>query len=167
MRNNDQSKIDNNSWDEIHVDDWFRGLIPADWEIEDDEEVIIFDPAGFGEIRMNMFLKNDNKSRKQRALEIIREWSNELGPSYEKEVSIFKRRREVFAFSAEFIGSEPDGDMVYWRIFPFIGDKITLDISYSCSLEDRDRERAVVENIIDSISLMEKIEYKLKVPLVD
>ena len=167
MKDNDQTKIDMSSWDEIHVDGWFRGLIPAEWEIEDEEEVVIFDPAGFGEIRMNMFVKNDNKSRKQRASEIIREWSNELGPSYDREVSYFKRRREILALSAEYIGSEPDGEMVYWRIFPLIGEKLALDISYSCSLEDRDRERIIVENIIDSISLLEKIENKIKVPLMD
>jgi hypothetical protein len=165
--NKDQMKIDTSSWDEIHVDGWFKGLIPAEWEIEDDEEVIIFDPSGFGEIRMNMFVKNDQKGRKQRALEIIKEWTGELGSSYDREVSIFKRKRNLMVYSAEFIGSEPDGEMVYWRIFPFIGEKLVLDISYSCSLEDRDRERVIVENIIDSIALQETVENKIKVPLMD
>jgi hypothetical protein len=160
-------KIDKSSWDEIHMDGWFKGLIPPEWEIEDDDEVIIFDPKGFGELRLNMFVKNDNRTRKQRAFEIVRGWEKELGSSYEKEVSFFKRRRGLMALSAEFIGSEPDGEMVFWRIFPVIGEKLSLDISYSCSLEDRDREESIIENIIDSITLLESIESKIKAPLTD
>lgn len=164
---NDRAKIDKSSWDEIHVDGWFRGLIPPEWEIEDDDEVLIYEPNGFGEIRINMFVKNNNKNKKQRAGEILSEWADELGPSYDKEVSIFKRTRGLLAMSAEFIGSEPDGEMIYWRMFPVIGEKVSLDISYSCSLEDRDREDNIVENIIDSIVLLEPVEYKIKVPLMD
>jgi len=164
---NERVKIDRSSWDEIHVDGWFKGLIPPEWEIEDDDEVIIYDPTGFGEIRINMFVKNNNKNKKQRAGEILSEWANELGPSYDKEVSIFKRTRNLFAMSAEFIGSEPDGEMIYWRMFPVIGDKVSLDISYSCSLEDRDREDLLLENIIDSIRLLEPADNKIKVPLMD
>ena len=163
----DKLKIDKSSWDEIHVDGWFKGLIPPEWEIEDDDEVIIYDPTGFGEIRLNMFVKNNKKSRKQRAFDIIREWAKELGPSYEREVSFFKRRRGYMVLSAEFVGSEPDGEMVFWRIFPFMGENLSLDISYSCSLEDRSREESIIENIIDSISLVEKAENKVKVPLTD
>jgi len=44
---------------------------------------------------------------------------------------------------------------------------VSLDISYSCSLEDRDREDNIVENIIDSIALLEPVENKIKVPLMD
>lgn len=164
---NDRTKIDRSSWDEIHVDGWFKGLIPPEWEIEDDDEVLIYDPTGFGEIRINMFVKNNNKNKKQRGFEILSEWANELGPSYDKEISIFKRTRGLFALSAEFIGSEPDGEMIYWRMFPVMGEKVSLDISYSCSLEDRDREDLIVENIIDSIALLEPVENKIKVPLMD
>lgn len=163
----DQIKIDKSSWDEVHVDGWFKGLIPPDWEIEDDEEVIIYDPTGFGELRLNMFVKNDNRNKKQRAFDIVLEWEKELGRSYEKEVSFFKRRPGLIALSAEFVGSEPDGEMVFWRIFPVIGEKLALDISYSCSLEDRNREETVIENIIDSISLLETVDSKKKAPLTD
>ena len=163
----DKPKIDKSSWDEIQVDGWFKGLIPPEWEIEDDEEVIIYDPTGFGELRLNLFVKNDHRTKKERASDIVREWAKELGPSYEKEVSYFKRVRGYLVLSAEFVGSEPDGEMVYWRIFPFIGENLSLDISYSCSLEDRSREESIIENIIDSISLVETVENKVKVPLTD
>ncbi|UCE65990.1 MAG: hypothetical protein JSU85_14220 [Candidatus Zixiibacteriota bacterium] len=163
----DQVKIDKSSWDEIHVDGWFKGLIPPEWEIEDDDEVIIYDPAGFGELRLNMFVKNNNRSRKQRAFDVVNEWAKELGSSYEIEVSFFKRSRGLIALSAEFVGSEPDGEMIFWRIFPVVGEKLSLDISYSCSLEDRNREETVIENIIDSITLLETAENKIKVPLTD
>jgi hypothetical protein len=163
----DQLKIDKSSWDEIHVDGWFKALIPPEWEIEDDEEVIIYDPTGCGELRLNMFIKNDNKGKKQRAFDIMNQWTRELGTTYENTVSFFKRRRSYMVLSGEFAGSEPDGEMVYWRIFPFVGEKLSLDISYSCSLEDRNREELIIENIIDSITLTEKIENKIKVPLTD
>jgi len=163
----DQLKIDKSSWDEIHVDGWFKGLIPPEWEIEDDDEVIIYDPDGFGELRLNMFVKNNSRNKKQRAFDIVAEWTKELGASYEKDISFFKRRRGLIALSAEFIGSEPDGEMVFWRIFPVIGEKLSLDISYSCSLEDRSREESIIENIIDSIALLEPDEIKIKVPLTD
>ncbi len=163
----DQIQIDKSSWDEIHVDGWFKGLIPPEWEIEDDDEVIIYDPTGFGELRLNMFVKNNNRSRKQRAFDVVREWAKELGPSYEKEVSFFKRRRGLIALTAEFVGNEPDGEMIFWRIFPVVGEKLSLDISYSCSLEDRNREETIIENIIDSITLLEPVENKIKVPLTD
>ncbi len=164
---NERAELDISEWDEIHVDGWFKGLIPPDWEIEDDEEVIIFDPAGFGELRISMFVKNNNKNKKQRAAEIIRDWEAELGGSYKKDVSVFKRRRGLFSLSAEFIGTESDGEMIFWRVFPVIGEKVSLDISYSCPLEDRISEEAIVENIIDSIALLEPAMEKVKVPLVD
>ena len=163
----DQVKIDKSFWDEIHVDGWFKGLIPPEWEIEDDDEVIIYDPTGFGELRLNMFVKNNNRTRKQRAFDIVREWAKELGPSYEKEVSFLKRRRGFIALSAEFVGSEPDGEMIFWRVFPVVGEKLSLDISYSCSLEDRNREESIIENIIDSGTLLEPVENKIIVPLTD
>ena len=75
----DKPKIDKSSWDEIQVDGWFKGLIPPAWEIEDDEEVIIYDPTGFGELRLNLFVKNDQRTRKERAADIVREWTKELG----------------------------------------------------------------------------------------
>lgn len=164
---NKRVDIDKSAWDEIHVDGWFKGLIPPNWEIEDDEEVIIFDPLGFGEMRLSMFVKNSRKNKKQRAFEIISDWEAELGPSYRKEISIFKRRRGLFALSAEFIGSEPDGEMIFWRIFPVMGEKVSLDISYSCPLEDRSREEAILEYIVDSIALLEPSPEKIKVPLMD
>ena len=54
-----------------------------------------------------------------------------------------------------FISDEPEGEIEYWRIFAIVGEKIALDISYSCEVEDRDREERIIEGIVDSIQLVE------------
>ena len=151
----DQYKIDRSSWDEIHIDGWFKALIPPNWEVEDDEEVIVFDPSGFGEMSINLFTNVGRNSKKQKASNMISDWAEELGLLNGYEVSIFKRTRDLLIASAEFVSDEPEGEIVYWRIYVVIGGKISLDISYSCPLEDRNREEAVIEGIVDSIELIE------------
>lgn len=151
----DQYKIDRSSWDEIHIDGWFKALIPPDWEVEDDDEVIVFDPSGFGEISINLFTNVGRNSKKQKASDMISDWAEELRLLNGYEVSVFKRTRNLLIASTEFVSDEPEGEIVYWRIFPVIGGKITLDVNYSCPLEDRDREEAVIERIVDSIELLE------------
>ncbi len=151
----DLNKIDRSSWDEIHIDGCFRALIPPSWEVEDDDEVIVFDPSGFGELSINQFTNVGRNSKKQKASNMISDWAEELGLLNGYEVLIFKRTRNLLIASAEFVSHEAEGEIVYWRIFPVIGGKITLDISYSCPLEDRDREEAVIEGIVDSIELIE------------
>lgn len=150
-----QIKIDRSSWDEIHIDGCFKALIPPHWEVEDDDEVIVFDPSGFGEMSINLFTDVGRNSKKQKASDMISDWAEELGLLNGYEVSIFKRTRNLLIASTEFVSNEAEGEIVYWRIFPVIGGKITLDISYSCPLEDRDREEAVIEGIVDSIELIE------------
>jgi hypothetical protein len=151
----DQYKIDRSSWDEIHIDGWFRALIPPNWEVEDDEQVVVFDPSGFGEMTISLFNNAGRNSKKEKAANMISDWAEELGLLNTCEVSIFKRTRDLLIASAECVSDEPEGEIVYWRIFPVIGGRITLDISYSCPLEDRDREEMVVEAIVDSIELIE------------
>lgn len=151
----DQYKIDRSSWDEIHIDGWFKALIPPNWEVEDDEEVIVFDPSGFGEMSINLFTNVGRNSKKQKASNMMSDWAEELGLLDACEVSIFKRTRDLLIASAEFVSDEPEGEIVYWRIYAVIGEKISLDISYSCPLEDRNREEAVIEGIVDSIELIE------------
>ena len=150
-----QYKIDRSSWDEINIDGWFRALVPPNWEVEDDEEVIVFDPSGFGEMSINLFTNVGPNNKKQKASSMIADWAEELSLLNGYEVSIFKRTRSLLITSTEFVSNEPEGDIVYWRIFPVIGRKISLDINYSCPLEDRDREEAIVEGIVDSIELIE------------
>ncbi len=151
----DINKIDRSSWDEIHIDGCFKALIPPSWEVEDDDEVIVFDPSGFGELSINLFTNVGRNSKKQKASNMISDWAEELGLLNGYEVLIFKRTRNLLIAASEFVSHEAEGEIVYWRIFPVIGGKITLDISYSCPLEDRDREEAVIEGIVDSIELIE------------
>lgn len=151
----DQYKIDRSSWDEIYIDGWLKALIPPKWEVEDGEEVVVFDPSGFGEMTINLLADAGRNNKKEKAARMISDWTQELGLLGACEVSIFKRTRDLLIASAECVSDEPEGEMVYWRIFPVIGGKITLDISYSCRLEDRDREETIIEGIVDSIELVE------------
>ncbi len=123
--------------------------------MEDDDEVIVFDPSGFGELSINLFTNVGRNSKKQKASNMISDWAEELGLLNGYDVLIFKRTRNLLIAASEFVSHETEGEIVYWRIFPVIGGKITLDISYSCPLEDRDREEAVIEGIVDSIELIE------------
>ncbi len=153
----DRPKLDRSSWDEIQIDGWFKALMPPSWEIDDDDEVLIYDPAGFGDLRISLFRKSSGKGKKERAMDIITDWAEELDQRFNYEVAILKRTRSLMIMSVEFIGSEDDGDVVYWRVFAAVGDNISLDICYSCALEDRDRETDIVEGIIDSIKLLEPV----------
>ena len=153
--------IDKSSWDEIKIDGWFTALIPSNWEVEDDHEVIIFDPDGFGELSISL-IENETRGRKrQRASRVISGWASELGLHNSQGVTMFKRNRDILITSAEFTSDEPEGELVYWRIFPVIGEKSALDVSYSCPVEDRDREEAVIEAIVESIKLLEPKEQPL------
>jgi len=157
----DNSSIDRSAWDEIKIDGWFTALIPPDWEVEDDHEVVIFDPDGFGELSISMIANIPRGGKKQRASDVISGWAEELGSADGREIIMFKRSRNLLIASAEFTADEPEGEIVYWRIFPIIGEKIALDVSYSCPVEDRDREEAIIEAIIDSIRLIEPKEEPL------
>lgn len=159
IANNDN--IDKSSWDEIKIDGWFTAMIPPDWEVEDDREVIIFDPNGFGELSISLIDHESRGRKKQRASRVITGWAKELGLHNGCEVTIFKRSRDLLIASAEFMSDEPEGEFVYWRIFPVIGEKSALDVSYSCPVEDRDREENVIEAIVDSIRLLEPQELPL------
>jgi len=158
----DNNSSDRNNWDEIKIDGWFTALIPPDWEVEDDNEVIIFDPDGFGELTISLITANGRRGRKkEKAFGVISGWAEELGFHDNGEVIMFKRNRELLIASAEFTAEEPEGELVYWRIFPVIGERIALDVSYSCPVEDRDREDSVIESIVDSIKLLEPKEEPL------
>lgn len=148
--------MDRASWDEIQIDGWFKALVPSSWEVEDDDnEVVIFDPSGFGELSIALLSISSRQGKKQRATEIISAWAEELKWQSSHEIAIFKRTRDVLTVSAETIADEPEGEIVYWRVFAVVGRRIALDIGYCCPVEDRDREEAVIEGIVDSIRLTE------------
>lgn len=151
----EQHRIDKSSWDEIQIDGWFKALIPPNWEVEDDEDIVIFDPSGFGELSVSLLAISNRESKKQRAAEIMADWADELDCQSGYEVIIVKRTRDILAVSAEWVVDEPEGEIVYWRAFAVVGTKIALDIGYCCPVEDRDREEAIVDGIIDSIRLIE------------
>lgn len=152
------STKDRGSWDEIKIDGLFSALIPPNWEVDDDRDVIIFDPNGFGELTISVVANMTGLRKRHKASHVIAEWAEELGIHGRGEVTVFKRSRDLLITSAEFMADEPEGELIYWRIFPVIGDKIALDVSYSCPVEDRDREETIVEAIVDSIKLMEPKE---------
>ena len=150
----DQHIIDRSSWDEINIDGWFKALIPSTWEVDDEDDVIIFDPDGVGELCINFLEKVNGQKKRMKAGEIITGWAEELG-QYNYESSIIKRNKDLVVVSAEFIADEPEGEMEYWRIFAVVGNKIALDVNYSCAVDDRDKEERIIEGIIDSIELNE------------
>jgi hypothetical protein len=149
----DHRIIDRGSWDEINIDGWFKALIPPTWEVDDEEDVIIFDPEGFGELNITFLERSAGRSKRDIANEVVSGWAEELGHNNGYEANIIKRSKELLVVSAEFTADEPEGEVEYWRIFAVVGDKIALDINYSCDVEDREREEQVVEGIIDSIQL--------------
>jgi hypothetical protein len=151
----DQHIIDRSSWDEINIDGWFRALVPPTWEVDDDEDVVIFDPDGFGELDITFLDKTEGRGKRDIANEIISGWAEELGHEYDYEVSIIKRNKDLLIASADFIADEPEGEIGYWRIFAVVGNKIALDINYTCEIVDRDREERIIDGIIDSIRLTE------------
>jgi hypothetical protein len=152
----DQRIIDRSSWDEINIDNWFKALIPPSWEVDDDdEEVVIFEPDGFGELNISFLEKVNGRSKRDIASEIIAGWADEFGQKIEYEASIIKRSRDTLIVTADFISDEPEGEIEYWRIFAVIGNRLALDINYSCDIEDRSREEEIIEGIVDSIELTE------------
>jgi hypothetical protein len=150
----DHRIIDRSSWDEINIDGWFKALIPPTWEVDDEEDVIIFDPGGFGELNITFLERTAGRSKRDIAAEIVAGWAEEFGQFIDYEANIVKRSKDLLIVSAEFTADEPEGDVEYWRIFAVVGDKIALDINYSCDIEDRNREERIVEGIIDSIQLI-------------
>jgi hypothetical protein len=126
--------------------------------VEDDRDIIIFDPNGFGELTISIVTNMTGLRKRQKASHVISDWAEELGIYHSREITVFKRNRDLLVVSAEFMADEPEGELIYWRIFPVIGDKIALDVSYSCPVEDRDREETVIETIVDSIRLIEPKE---------
>jgi hypothetical protein len=152
----DQHIIDRSSWDEINIDGWFKALIPPNWEVDDEEDVVIFDPDGFGELNISFLEKINGRGKRDIANEIIAGWAEEFGHELDYESSIIKRSKDLLIVSAEFIADEPEGEIEYWRIFAVIGNKLALDVNYSCSIEDRDREERIIEGIIDSVELSEE-----------
>jgi hypothetical protein len=152
----DQHVIDRGSWDEINIDGWFKALIPPTWEVDDEDEVVIFDPDGFGELNISFLEKVNGRGKREIAREIIAGWAEEFGHEIDYDTVIIKRSRDILITSAEFITDEPEGEMEYWRIFAVIGNKIALDVNYSCDIEDRAREEEIIEGIVDSIELTEE-----------
>ncbi|OGC89891.1 MAG: hypothetical protein A2W25_08920 [candidate division Zixibacteria bacterium RBG_16_53_22] len=150
----DHHIIDRSSWDEINIDGWFKALIPPTWEVDDEDDVIIFDPEGFGELNITFLERTIGRSKRDVAGDIIAGWAEELDQYNGYEANIVKRSKEVLIVSAEFTADEPEGEVEFWRIFAVVGDKIALDINYSCDVEDKEREERVVEGIIDSIQLI-------------
>jgi len=154
----EEYKIDRSSWDEISIDGWFKAQIPPNWEMDDSEEdVMIFDPNGFGEICVNFLEKNLEDSKKEAAVELIEDWSKQLGLTNGNgnEITMFKRSKDLLVMTSEFIAEEPEGEIEFWRIYAVVGKVKVLDVSYSCPVEDRDREEALIDGIVDSITLVE------------
>lgn len=151
----EQHIIDRSSWDEINIEGWFKALIPPDWEVDDEDEVIIFDPEGFGELNISFLEREEDRGKRDIANEIITSWAEELDQHEGYEVAILKRNKDLLVVSSEFIADEPEGEIEYWRIFAIIGKNIALDVSYSCEVEDRNREDRIIEAIVDSIQLID------------
>lgn len=152
----DQHIIDRSSWDEINIDGWFKALIPPEWEVDDEDDIIIFDPDGFGELNINFLEKSDGKGKKEIAGEIIGSWAEELDQQDNFEMNIVKRSKDLLVVSTEFVADEPEGEVEYWRIFAVVGKDIALDVNYNCEVEDRDREEKIIEGIVDSIQIIDK-----------
>lgn len=148
--------IDRSSWDEINIEGWCKALIPPTWEVDDEGEIIVFDPDGFGELNFNFLEKSNDKSKKETATEIIESWAEELGQEYNYEMNIIKRSKNLLIVSADFVSNEPEGEVEFWRIFAVVGNEIALDVNYNCEVEDRDREERIIEGIVDSIQIIDK-----------
>src|SRR4030065_1545752 len=96
----DHHIIDRSSWDEINIDGWFKALIPPTWEVDDEDDVIIFDPEGFGELNITFLERTIGRSKRDVAGDIIAGWAEELDQYDVYEANIVKRSKEVLIVSA-------------------------------------------------------------------
>ncbi len=151
-----QNIIDRSSWDEISIDGWFKALMPGNWMIDDEEEVILFDPDGYGELNINFLEKSQEKGKKEIAAEVIESWAEELGQEFNYEIELVKRTKDLLIVSAELITDEMEGEVEYWKIYAVIGKNIVLDINYNCDVNDRKREEDIVDGIVDSIQISDE-----------
>ena len=153
MRTNRQD-IDRTSWDEVCFEGYFKALIPPTWEIEGEDEILLFDPEGCGELAVSVLKRVYWAGKRQVANQVIEDWAQELKQQPSEKI-FFKRTAQLLVIAAEFVGIEPEGDISYWRVFAIVGDRFALDVSYSCDIELRNEEAALVEAVVDSVRLAE------------
>ncbi|MEX1668170.1 hypothetical protein AB4876_04555 [Zhongshania guokunii] len=129
---------------EVESDWWFIGL-PEEWQTEQDEDsILIFDQDELGCISLSSL---QAKHGKPTTADDVRELIKEVGMRLEDGKSC-KIGDDYQGWEFETV---EEGDYIReW--FLHAGDHLLL-ISYACAEDDRDMDRAAVDQILDTLRL--------------
>ncbi len=127
---------------EIETDWWFIAL-PEQWHSEQDEDsILIFDEDELGCISLSTLQAESGQAANEAALQALLKQLDYQSAQGDK-VSIGEGW-QGFEFEAE-----EEGD--YIREWFLYGNNQLLIISYSCAIEDRDMDRAAVDEILSTL----------------
>ena len=127
---------------EVESDWWFIGL-PEEWRTEqDDDSILIFDQDELGCISLSSLQAENGKAATEKdLLDLI------------KEVGIPIKNGKVCKIGDDYRGWEfetgEEGD--YIREWFLHGGSHLLLVSYACAEDDRDMDRAAVDQILDTL----------------
>ena len=126
---------------ELETDWWYLSL-PPDWQVEQDgDSIVIADPDELGVITITSLLSDGEQDIDLGLSEMM--GNLDIDRAAVKPVTLGDFR----GFYAEF---EEGGDWV--REWYLGSERCLLLISYDCALEDRDLDREMVDQILDTLS---------------
>ncbi len=136
---------------------WFRCVLPDGWTVDESEEPLsIYRPDGAGALQVTVQAIRPLKPGEK--IDVALMLSSFLrSTGVDPDAAPVRRRRGPgldWAF-AEHAGEAPEGGgRALWRVWMATNHDIVAFLTYACAEEDRDRERAEVDRILDSLELL-------------
>lgn len=126
----------------VETDWWFISL-PEEWEAEQEEEsILITDPDELGCISLTCLQAESDTASEADARRMMEDFN--VDPSTAETV-------ELNGIPGLYVEGEEEGDFLReWYLF---ADDMILLVSYSCSMEDKDMDRGIIDEILDTLEL--------------
>ena len=126
----------------VETDWWFISL-PEEWQAEQEEEsILITDPDDLGCISLTCLQAESEKAGVDDAKSIMEDFGVD---------TTLAQTIDLNDIPGLYVEGEEDGDFLReWYLF---ANDMVLLVSYSCGLEDKEMDRSVIDEILDTLEL--------------
>lgn len=133
---------------------WFKLSIPDPWEVDEDEEPLaLYEPDGTGAVQITA--KSPEARKPGERIDVfllMRGFLHQVGVEIEETAAKRYSKNGLDWAYTEYEAESGEGP-VFWRLWFATNHDIFVFLTYACRAEDKERERAVVDGVVDSLVL--------------
>jgi hypothetical protein len=133
---------------------WYQITVPDDWEVDaEDTPVATYHPEGVGALQITAESPKSRKAGERiDVFLVMRAFLKSIGVTLDEKNARRWSKDGLEWATTEYEGESPDGP-IFWRLWFATNHDVLAFFTYACPAEDRDAERATVDEILKSVVL--------------